>query len=507
MRNPTTATRTRGGAALVAPVIAAFAILTAAGAGPAAADNECRIQYSYWTSGGRYSTAYEYIDEGQKLSIHQGSARHVRNLQEAKVRIRRTGFGSTVDLNQNQNDPPAGVYQPGVILQEAECLAGNDAPSPALIQQIAQQLFDAIANSPPMTAVQNVVSQVPAWTQQASQHAQRSSVDYWASCPSAPAQAAYDDLKSKRASLQTAINQAQDLKNTADDALATCQSQTNGDPICSTTYNTLALNAKISTLTTARYAVDAAISAMRGLKCIQGCSDTLDIQLPQVQVSSGGFWTVENRISVCTAGNSGSVDWDVSQLPQNPGGVLQFNPPTCRRTTTYSMCTNFDLRALAAELQRLRIVAPSVGITNVDVPSRSVRVLNGFARARCQEQLRICDPGGSVEISVNQGRSLFDGGVSCNSYLNTGLCKNPAFGLQPTYGSYEVPDLTRVRVTVDGRRGSLEVDLSAPNFQRLCRGADDFRIPKPPNVNVSMATRNVPFICTQPNYVDLVANP
>ena len=81
--------------------------------------------------------------------------------------------------------------------------------------------------------------------------------------------------------------------------------------------------------------------------------------------------------------------------------------PTCTRSERFSICTNWDLPRLQAELERLELIPPNVGQITVDVPTRQVSVVSGLRSTRCRRTLNACVPGGSV--SVNQGGQLFDG--------------------------------------------------------------------------------------------------
>jgi hypothetical protein len=115
-----------------------------------------------------------------------------------------------------------------------------------------------------------------------------------------------------------------------------------------------------------------------------------------------------------------------------------------------------------------------------------------------------------VTISVNEGASLFNGSYNaCASYQTLG-CQTPPFGLAPQYTTVEIPDVTRATVRWTGRKpGSVELDLSRRDFRNLClgRGRTSLSIPKPPKVVVKNTQVNLPFLCVQPNWVNVVANP
>jgi hypothetical protein len=55
----------------------------------------------------------------------------------------------------------------------------------------------------------------------------------------------------------------------------------------------------------------------------------------------------------------------------------------------------------------------------------------------------------------------------------------------------------------------VQVDLSGRDFQGIClgRGRTSLQIPKPPKVVMQQTQVNLPFLCVQPTWVNVVANP
>jgi hypothetical protein len=111
---------------------------------------------------------------------------------------------------------------------------------------------------------------------------------------------------------------------------------------------------------------------------------------------------------------------------------------------------------------------------------------------------------------INQGQNALSvtAGVSCTEQLTLG-CANPPFALQPVYSRVQVPDLQRATIRLVGGRftpGQITVDLTRPEFQAAC-GGTDITLPLPPTVQLSLQTVDLPFMCTQPTLVNLVANP
>jgi hypothetical protein len=189
--------------------------------------------------------------------------------------------------------------------------------------------------------------------------------------------------------------------------------------------------------------------------------------------------------------------------------MVNIEPPHCAARENIPICTRWNISALLPRLRELRLVPPEVQVGNIDVqvPMRSLRVINGVSPAACSTPLRICRPNGTVQF--NQGQNAFSvtAGVSCTEQVTLG-CLEPAFGLQPTYTTVQVPDLSRATVRLVGGRftpGQFSVDLSRPEFQASCTGTD-ITLPLPPTVQLSSQTVDLPFLCTQPTWVNLVSN-
>jgi hypothetical protein len=476
--------------------------------GAVRADDECRVRYSWATGFNQSQQDTVDIDRGDTKTINRNGALKVENLKANPIRVYRSGIGSYVDLDEDQSDPAIAAYPPGVTLQKVKCLeASSGSQSPT--QQAVNAFFSAVSSF-----ADPILNQLGGWKSQAQQAAAKG-VEDWGSCPSPGAQTTYNQIETRRDQIQQSINAANAMKQQAEEALAACKSSFNNSPMCTTAYNTLALHAAITSLEGAKSTLNAALNTLKSLKCPQGCQQAASVNVPTPALQSQGAWSLTNPgwvdVDVCTRVDLGSLGVDTAALASGQlNQLIEAEPPSCSRSERFSICTNWDLAKLLALLQRLELVPPEVGSIEVDVPTREVRVFTGLQSTSCQAPLRVCVPGGNVTISVNEGASLFNGSYNaCASYQTLG-CQTPPFGLAPQYTTVEIPDVTRATVRWTGRKpGSVELDLSRRDFRNLClgRGRTSLSIPKPPKVVVKNTQVNLPFLCVQPNWVNVVANP
>ena len=388
-------------------------------------------------------------------------------------------------------------------------LTGFEKQAPAPTQAAVDALFEGFAS-----LTSTVLSQLNSWTSQAQTDAGRAA-SYWGGCPSPAAQDAYDQIEAHRDATNAALQDALAMKAQAESARSSCKSSFGNSPMCDATYNTLAIHGQITTLQTAKGALDTALNAMRNLQCVNGCSQSASLPVPypdlQPSQTKGGSTrtTGWRRGEVCTRMDLGSLGVNPSAFASgNLQQVVEAEMPSCARTERFAICTQWDLPRLQIELERMRLVPPNVGQISVDVPSRQVSVVTDLRAVRCRDPLEVCVPGGTV--SVNDGGSLFDGSSkACGSKQTIG-CEQPPFGLQPTQTTIELPDPSRASIRWGGRQpGSVEVDLTVRAFAGTCLGDDgkSQQIPESPRVAPGVSVVDLPFLCTQPSYTDLVANP
>lgn len=478
----------------------------------ALAANECQVRYSYANSPTSSAQTSKYIDAGKTINIPSAQGQHVlyvENRKNHKIRVYRTGIGQHVDLNHNGRDPQIGNYPPGVTLQKVSCLSASQSgsASPTPVQQLVDAAFQSVQN----TTVPHL-NQLNSWRSSVQQWAQKTASD-WGSCPSNGAQTSYNQAKTWRNQVNSSLQQAEQIRAEAGSARNACLASTNNNALCGSTYNTLPVHVWISSLTSARNSLTAAINTMAALQCPSGCARTARVTVPTVKIQPGGAYRLSNPgwldLPVCTKLSLGSVGFNPSAVSSgNLGRIVQAQPPACTSTANLRVCTNVDVRVLLPTLQRLSLVPPNVGAIQLDVPTRNVTAITGVQPASCQKPLRVCAPSGNVTVSLNEGQNLFNASASCSNHVTLG-CQQPPFGLQPATQQVGVPDLTKATVRwTRPRPGSIRVDLTRPEFKATCAGAGrGISIPKPPIVSMGTNTVQLPFICTQMNMVRVVANP
>src|SRR5664279_442232 len=125
-------------------------------------------------------------------------------------------------------------------------------------------------------------NQIDQWRRDADAAARKKVTDF-ASCPSPDAQRLYDELKGKRDQAQATRNQAAQAVADADAALANCMRTwpdgPNGVPAspCRATYGGLPFKGIRDSAQAAVDSLNAAMNALKALKCIAGCDASLNI--------------------------------------------------------------------------------------------------------------------------------------------------------------------------------------------------------------------------------------
>lgn len=125
------------------------------------ASNECQIKYAYAPSPGQSSTVTVNLDAGETKDINRSNVLYVQNVKNYKVRVYRSGFGSFVELAQNNRDPGIGNYMGNVILQKVTCVnasSGSNNSGPAF--QTPAAMISALKSA--NTSVISIATQVAA---------------------------------------------------------------------------------------------------------------------------------------------------------------------------------------------------------------------------------------------------------------------------------------------------------------------------------------------------------
>lgn len=472
---------------------------------PAVAD--CSVRYAFAPAPGLSTAQTITIAEGERADIHQGDMLYIRNQGANPIRIQRTGPGGSLDLEPEGQDPRVGQFLVSIILQTIECLPADAMPDTP-IEQLVQQAFENVTG-----ATVQFLNQLDGWRTQAEQWGEQTAQD-WGSCPSPGAQQSYNQLRTWRNNVEASLQQAEQVRAQAEQARTNCMQATNNAPLCSTTFNELPVQGWIAQLTATRTSLTASMQAMRALRCVDGCDQTVSLSVPNPRVRSGGFFELTAPgmvdVDVCTRMDMGEIGFNTQAVAAgNVGQVVEAEAPSCTRTETLSVCTDWDVDALLPRLQRLRVVPPRTPEISLTVPTRQLEVVSGIQQARCRRPLQVCEPSGEVTLTFNQGEDLFQDGVLQCERRVTVACQDPPFGLVPQTQRIEVPDPTRARIGWrGGTRGGIEVDLTRPELRVACRGQDrTLRIPRPPQISVQSRLVELPFLCTRPSLRPVVANP
>ena len=492
------------------PCLALLALAALAASGGAFAANECQVKYAYATSMTSASSAIKNLDAGKSVNIpnSQGSkVLYVENKKNHPIRVYRTGIGQYVDLGANQRDPALGNYIGGVTLQKVQCHVAAAASNPVPnIEQIVAGVFQAVSQAFAQEAQQLQ------GMMQAMHSMMDKTVSDWGSCPSTGAQNAYNQAKAYRAQIDALLAQAQQVRMNAEAARNQCLASTGNAPLCLTTYDTLPVHAWIGSLTAARNTINTGIQTMASLQCPSGCAQPASLPVPYPKLTAGGSHSLRIpgmvNLPVCTNVDLGSIGFNTAAVASGDlAHIVNAKAPSCTSVANIPVCTDWDLTALLAELKRLKIVPPNITAIELDIPTRKTSVVTGVAPAKCQKPLQVCAPSGSITVSLNEGKGLFSGSGSCGAAV-TVSCQSPPFGLAPTTTTIDMPDLAHARVSWPKvSKGSITVDLTAPNFAKLCRGNSRLvSIPKPPTFQMGVANTPLPFICTQPTFTRLIAN-
>ncbi len=383
------------------------------------------------------------------------------------------------------------------------------------IEDMVASFFQAVSG-----AVAPFVNNLQTWLNNANQAAQKTARDF-TGCPSQAAQNLYNDLRTQRTNAQTARAAAQQIRQNAQQALTQCQQATGNNPLCLATYNGLPAHGWYTLANNTVQALTAAMNSLKALQCIDSCSQTAKLTVPTVSLSGGGTQRITTPgvvdVDVCTHVDFGSVGYNFGTAANgNLSQMVDYEGPHCDRTDTFKICLDWDISILLPQLQKLGLVPPGVQIPNVslDIPTRSLRVVSGLTTGSCSQPMRVCSqPSGSVTISFEPGQNPLEvlANSACSQWT-TVACLNPPFGLRTTTSQIDVPNLTRAVVRWSGGRlkpGSVTIDLTEGRFSAACRGTRglSFSVPQLPEISVGTQTHSFNWLCMQPHWRTLVANP
>jgi hypothetical protein len=448
------------------------------------------------------------------------------------------------------------VKKSGTVLLFGLLLAAFRAPSQlpdigkaidqgvGTVKKAAEDFFSDVKNR-----VIAGANQVEQWRNDA-RAAGRKTVTDFASCPSPDAQALYDDLKGRRDQAQATRNQANQAVTDADAALRNCLGTWPDAPglpsPCRATYTGLPFKGIRDSAQAAVDALNAAMNALKALKCITGCNRTAGVDYPScalagapaggpVNVNVGGMTAaaahpaaIGNSALALNQGFDVCVEWDPGSFKPvwNPGadGVqagVDVRFPKCKRTVHIpgSICTSWDVTLVLPKLKELRLVPLDVqaGDLKIEVATQNISYVTVGSAPSCSQEAVLCTglrPGLIMKAVLGGGplelvRTM---GSLCQDKTFVG-CLQPAFGLVVVNKTASVPDPSQGTVSWKDRGmklkgGSTKIDFTRPEFAIACRQQG----PGPntggvPSLNCSTKHVDLPFLCLDPRWGNVVGNP
>ncbi len=385
---------------------------------------------------------------------------------------------------------------------------------PPAVQQLINQAFQTIS-----AVIINNANKVNQWKNEAIEAGKKTASDF-TSCPSPAAQNLYNDLKNKRTSLNQVIADATAADIQAQTARANCRNTVPNTAAfkaaCDAAYNNLPFAGIKTSAQAALASVNAAIETLKNLKCISGCGKTASLVFPTVSVTQG---TPKGaNVTVCDQWEPGQFSFNADAGNGELSAAVNAKLPKCKSTETYPLAAcEWNLQTILSNLKLLKMVPPEVTLprATLDIPKQSVRILSGLNQGTCNQPFKVCKQiSGSADITLTLGAdpiaslnsALQSVSASCTQQVTVG-CLNPPFGLTPSYTTVQIPDVTKAKLTWTGepgvKGGSITFDLS--KFDVACT-PKPLMFPGMPKVNVGKQTINFPFLCTQPQYSNVVAN-
>jgi hypothetical protein len=383
--------------------------------------------------------------------------------------------------------------------------------------------------------------QIDQWRRDATAAAQKKATDF-ASCPSPDAQSLYDDLKGKRDQAQATRNQANQAVADADAALANClrtwPDGPGGVPAspCRATYTGLPFKGIRDSAQAAVDSLNAAMNALKALKCIAGCNRTAGVDYPSCALAPAGGPVnvavngdhpamIGNSALASGAGFDVCVEWDPGSFKPvwNPGpdGVqagVDVKYPKCKRTVHVpgTICTSWDITLILPRLKDLKLVPTDVqaGEIKIELATQTISYVTVEQTPSCSQEAVLCTGVSTGIVSMppailpmDLARTL---GPICVDKTFAG-CLQPAFGLNVVNKTASVPDPSQGSVSWKGpkiKAGSVKIDFTRPEFSVACRQLG----PGPntggaPRVNCSTKHLDLPFLCLDPRWGSVVGNP
>jgi len=406
------------------------------------------------------------------------------------------------------------VFACTIGLRHTAANAANPQDIPPQVQQLINQAFQLVKN----TVIKNA-EKVQQWKNDAMAAAQKTAEDF-TGCPSPAAQSLYNDLKTKRTHLNQVIMDATAADAQATQARQTCRNTVPNTPAfkaaCDAAYNNLPFSTIKGTAQAALATVNTAITALKNLKCVSGCSQTASMVFPAVNVTPGPTQSAD--ITVCTQWEPGQFNFNANSGNGELSASVLAKLPKCKQTQTYRLAgCEWKLDVILNSLKSLKIIPPEVTLPqfSLNVPAKSVQIINGFNQSSCSQPFKVCTGiSGSAKFEFQLGsnpltslqNAMQSVASSCTQQTTVG-CLNPPFGISPTFATVQIPDPTRaqIRWTASARLkpGSISFDLT--KLGNACNPRP-LKIPGLPVVKIGKQVVNFPFLCLQPQLSNLVAN-
>ena len=394
-------------------------------------------------------------------------------------------------------------------------------------QDILNQIFSSVRSR-----VIDGANKLQEWKDAATSAAQKTARDF-TDCPSPAAQNLYNDLMDKRRKAIAVKDLAEQADRDAQSARDDCKRKTHLDAACNTAYNGLSFRATADTAAGTINSLNAALGVLKALKCPSGCNKTARLVYPTFQLGDRNVninlrgkdfskinippgavvdlpFPLVNDITYCSIWKPGTfwANWDSGNGEFDANFHAKL--PQCEKTSTISVCSDWDLNLVLPTLTKLKFVPPNVqvGDLKVEVPNRDVTVITGFKEATCKKPVKIAKRASltfNFELSSDPLSILSGQG---GEMVQIG-CAEPAFGLEPISSNVSIPDIAHVRISWNGitvKRGYIEVDMTKPEFQGTCKKGCPSSVTVP-TVNVGKGYLDLPNVCLEPRFVSVVANP
>jgi hypothetical protein len=409
----------------------------------------------------------------------------------------------------------------------------SQAPNP---QDVINQLFSSLRNK--VIADADKINQ---WKTEA-ENAARKTVSDFTDCPSPAAQNLYNDLKQKKQKSETVKSTAEQADKDAIAARDECKRKTGMNAQCDSAYNGLSFKATAAAATATINALNNAMNVLKNLKCSSGCNRTGKLIFPKaelvttaaaapqnpgqmVMATANVMSTVNSSISgtnykmdidYCSAWQPGYLhaNWDAGNGEFS--GEVRGGFPKCKETKKVPCCTEWDLAVVLPKLKSLNLIPPSIqfGEITISVPNKNINLITGVKTSNCSQPVKVCkrlqQTGLFINLTPNNSPlNISLANYTCAEWIDVG-CSSPAFGLEPINGTASVPDITRTKFIwrdAKGATGEVIVDMTRGEFRGTCKKGCPTGVSVCPDPIIKKLADVLDWVCLEPRFVNVVANP